>query len=423
MKKLELHWQIAIALALAIVCGLATQYWELPLVYTFDFGGKLFLNALKMLVIPLIAAAIISGMGEIGKQSGFARLGAKTGAYYMTSSFFAILVGLVLVNVFQPGIIQGAPAAELLGLEALPESVAGKVSGKGFSDILAVFLRMIPTNVVAAAAEGQMLGLITFSILTGFFISRIHNEQQAHHLKTFFEGFYQVMIDMTNFVMRFAPLGVFFLVSKTVANTGFSSFIPILKFFFIVLAALAIHMFIVLSGVLRFAGKTSPLKHMQNMASALLTAFSTSSSASTLPKTIDCVTNKAGISKKVSSFTLPLGATVNMDGTALYECVSAMFIAQAYGLEMSFATQFTVVAVALLTSIGVAGIPSASLVAIALILTSIGLPLEGLGLILVVDRILDMCRTTVNVYSDTVAAVVIANSEGEIKAVAQSSTT
>jgi len=212
--------------------------------------------------------------------------------------------------------------------------------------------------------------------------------------------------------MKFAPLGVLGLVAKTILATGFDAFQPLMMFFITVVLALAIHTFVILALVLRFAG-LNPLKHYRAMLPAMLTAFSTASSSGTLPVTIECVEKNAGVSNRTSAFVLPLGATINMDGTALYECVAAIFIAQAYGLELSFVTQFTIVLVALLTSIGVAGIPSASLVAITVILGVIGLPLEAIGMLLVTDRILDMLRTSVNVFSDSCGAVVIARSEGE----------
>lgn len=228
----------------------------------------------------------------------------------------------------------------------------------------------------------------------------------------FWQGLNEIMMKMTNLIMKFAPIGVFALIAKTSATTGAEAIGIVGMFFLAVVIALGLHTFVLLPCVLGIF-KINPKKHFTNMSPALLTAFSTSSSAATLPKTMDCIQQNAGVSKKVSSFTLPLGATVNMDGTALYECVAAIFIAQAYGMELTFQVQFTIVLVALMTSIGVAGIPSASLVAIVLILTTIGLPLEGVGLILAVDRVLDMCRTSVNVFSDSCAAVMIAKSEGE----------
>jgi Na+/H+-dicarboxylate symporter len=221
------------------------------------------------------------------------------------------------------------------------------------------------------------------------------------------------MMRITEWVMRFAPLGEFALVGKVVATTGMAAFQPLLLFFLTVLAGLVLHFLVVLPAILLFIARVNPWRHYQAMAPALLTAFSTASSSATLPVTMDCVERQAGVSNRTSSFVLPLGATVNMDGTALYECVAAMFIAQAYGVELSFAQQLLVVALALLTSIGVAGIPAASLVAITIILTAVGLPVEAVGMILAVDRVLDMCRTAVNVFSDSCGAVVVARLEGE----------
>jgi Na+/H+-dicarboxylate symporter len=232
-------------------------------------------------------------------------------------------------------------------------------------------------------------------------------------LNQFWQAVFQVMMLITDFVMKFAPLGVFALVARVVAGTGLAAFVPLALFFITVLLGLAIHMFGVLPLLVRALGGVSPVAHYRAMSPALLTAFSTASSSATLPITMDCLEKNVGVSNRTTSFVLPLGATVNMDGTALYECVAAIFIAQAYGLDLSFAQQFTVVVIALLTSIGVAGIPAASLVAITIILAAIGLPAEGIGLILAVDRVLDMCRTSVNVYSDSCGGVVIARLEGE----------
>jgi Na+/H+-dicarboxylate symporter len=287
-----------------------------------------------------------------------------------------------------------------------------RVEGRGAGDIADVFLRMVPTNIVKAAANGQMLGLIFFGLLFGFFMSQLKGEQKQT-LDNFWQGIFQVMMDITMLVMKFAPIGVFGLVAKTISATGFSAFQPLLLFFITVLLALAFHAFITLALLLKYIGKVNPLRHYFAMAPAMLTAFSTASSSGTLPITMECVEKNAGVSNQTTSFVLPLGATINMDGTALYECVAAMFIAQAYGLDLNFTTQFTIVLVALLTSIGVAGIPAASLVAITVILGVIGLPLEGIGMLLVTDRILDMLRTAVNVFSDSCCAVIVARTEGE----------
>ena len=414
--QLKLHWQILIALVLAIIigrlAGTEAGVYGVTFYSVFDFIGTLFLNALKMLIVPLIVSSIIVGIAGIGGSGNLGRLGGKTLIYYVTTSMLAILVGLFVVNLLSPGIVDGQPAKDLIGLTADTSSVAEKVEGKSGGDVVEVFLRMVPTNVVAAASAGQMLGLIFFSLLFGFFITRI-SEAYAEAQYNFWQGVFEIMMKITNLVMKFAPLGVFALVAKVVASTGFDAFAPLAMFFASTVLALAIHFFVTLPLLLYFVGGVNPLRHYRAMAPALLTAFSTASSSATLPITMDCVEKKAGVSNRTTSFVLPLGATINMDGTALYECVAAMFIAQAYGLDIGFGTQFTIVMVALLTSIGVAGIPSASLVAIAIILAAIGLPAEGIGLILAVDRILDMMRTSVNVFSDSAGAVIIARTEGE----------
>ena len=421
MFKLKLHWQILIALALAVLAGLLAgpdhSLFGIRYYAMFDFIGTLFLNALKMIIVPLIVSSIMVGIASVGGTHGLARLGSKTIIYYMATSLFAILIGLLLVNLFAPGIIDGQPANQVLGLsEQHAAEASQKIGEKGVNDIAGVFLSMIPANIIAAAANGQMLGIIFFSILFGFFMTRIE-ESYAEAQYNFWNGLFQIMMKITDLVMKFAPIGVFGLVAKVIAGidtSGLDELAQTLGMFFLtVLLALAAHTFIVLPLLLKFVGRVKPIKQYRAMAPAMLTAFSTASSSATLPLTMECVEKNAGVSNRTSSFVLPLGATVNMDGTALYECVAAMFIAQAYGLQLDFTTQFVIVVVALLTSIGVAGIPAASLVAITIILTTIGLPIEAVGLILAVDRILDMFRTSVNVFSDSCGAVIIARSEGE----------
>ncbi len=412
---IKLHYQILIALILAVIAGFLSGtdggIFGITFYQTYGFIGQLFLNGLKMLIVPLIVSSIIVGMMSIGSGETLGRLGGKTLLYYTTTSLFAILVGLLVVNITTPGIINGEPASGLIGLSEMPAQLVEQVSGRGSSDIIGIFLRMIPPNIIEAGAKGQMLGLIFFSLLFGFFLTKVQGTA-GETLRNFWQGVLDVMTEMTMFIMKFAPLGVFGLVAKVIASSGLDAVEPLAIFFVTVLIALAIHFFVTMSTILKLSG-VKPSRHYKAMAPALLTAFSTSSSSATLPLTMECVEQRAGVSRTVSSFTLPLGATVNMDGTALYECVAAMFIAQVYGLDLNFATQFQIVLIALLTSIGVAGIPSASLVAISIILASIGLPAEAVGLILVVDRILDMCRTAVNVFSDSVAAVVVGRLEGE----------
>ncbi|MGA0806168.1 MAG: dicarboxylate/amino acid:cation symporter, partial [Pseudohongiellaceae bacterium] len=334
---------------------------------------------------------------------------------FMGSGALAILVGLGYINLVTPGIADGQPVGAQLNLSMdtdAVQQVLTRVEGRDMGDIVNIFLRMVPTNVVAAAAGADMLALIFFSIVFGFFMTRIP-QRQSEVLMLFWQGVSETMMLITKWIMTFAPYGVFGLVARTVAATGFGAFMPLLWFFLTVLAGLLTHLFVVLPMLLKFFGKVSPWKHKQAMLPVLLTAFSSASSSATLPVSMECVRKGAGVSERTASFVLPLGATINMNGTALYECSAAIFLAQAYGLELSFSTQLLVVVMALLTSIGVAGIPAASLVAITVILTAIGLPAEAIGLLLVTDRILDMVRTAINVYSDTVGAVLIARSENE----------
>ncbi|BAZ93979.1 Na+/H+ dicarboxylate symporter [Thiohalobacter thiocyanaticus] len=414
--RLALHWQILIALILAVIAGQLSGTEAgiagVSFYAVYDFLGTLFLNALKMLIVPLIMASIISGIAGVGQGGSLGRLGGRTLLYYLASSLIAILIGLALVNLITPGIVDGEPARDIIGLQAADAELE-QVTGRGAGDIADVFLRMVPPNVIDAATNnGQMLGVIFFSLLFGYFMARIE-EPYAESLYTFWQGVYEVMMRITDLVMRFAPIGVFALVARVMADTGLGAFVPLLSFALTVLAALALHAFVALPLILMLIARVRPGRHYRAVAPAMLTAFSTASSSATLPITMECVQDNAKVSRRTSSFVLPLGATVNMDGTALYECVAAIFIAQAYGLDLSFAQQFTIVVIALLTSVGVAGIPAASLVAITIILAAIGLPAEAIGLILAVDRILDMCRTSVNVFSDSCAAVVIGRLEGE----------
>lgn len=403
MKKIELHWQILIALILAILYGLFfTEYTQYV-----SWMGDIFLRALKMVIIPLILSSIISGVTNIGNAENLGRLGFKTMLYYLSTSTFAIITGLFLVNIFQPGV--GADlgfSKSVEGLDAAKES---------FGDTL---LNIIPTNIFSSFNNGQMLSIIFFAIIFGFFITRVSDKPKVI-LTDFFNAVFDVMMKITLFVIKFTPIGVFGIVAGVVAEQAgdMNALLNIVArlglYMLCVVLALAIHSSITLPVIVKFVARSNPWHHLRAMRIPLLTAFSTSSSSATLPLTMEAVENNSGVSNKISSFTLPLGATVNMDGTALYECVAAMFIAQAYGVELGVLEQVIVVITALLASIGAAGIPMAGLVMITIVLTAVGLPLEGVGLILAVDRILDMCRTTVNVWSDSCGAVTIAKTEGE----------
>ena len=410
---LPLHWQIAIALALSVLVawpsGPETTLFGVALVDVLDFFGGLFLNALKMVVVPLIVSSIIVGVRNMAGQDAFGRVGAKTVGFYLVTGLIAVATGLVLVNLVAPGSGDSAQALQA----ALPDAsvVLEKVEGRGAGDLVNVISRAVPPNVIEAAANTELLALIFVSVVFGYFMARMKGAA-ADTLQNFWGGIHDVMIAITMWVMRFAPIGVFALVTKTLMISGLGSLGALAWFFVTVLAALAVHFFLTLPLLQRFVGGIRPYAYYGKIAPAQLTAFSTASSSATLPVTLNSA-EKAGISKRTTGFVLPLGATVNMDGTALYECVVVLFIAQIYGIDLGLAGQVTVVALALLTSIGVAGIPSASLVAIALILPAVGLPVEALAVVLVVDRVLDMCRTSVNVTSDLTVTALVASGEGE----------
>ncbi len=398
--KIKLHWQILIALVLAVVFG---YYVPNGIPYV-GWMGDIFLRGLKMVIIPLILSSIISGVTSMGEGKDLGRLSVKTLLYYLSTSTLAILTGLIIVNIIKPGV--GVEMGFTKSVEGLTEN-AGSVK-----DIL---YRLVPDNIVDAMAQGTILSVIFFAIVFGYFITRV-DAQYKDPLKNFFDGIFEVMMKVTLFIIRFTPLGIFGIVAREVAHNAdqLANIAGSLAIYSLcVVAGLLIHAFITLPIIVRFVAKAKPFQHFKNMLTPLLTAFSTSSSSATLPLTMEALEHKSGVSNKITSFTLPLGATINMDGTALYECVAAMFIAQVYGVELSFAQQALVVVTALLASIGAAGIPMAGLVMITVVLTAVGLPLEGIGLILAVDRILDMLRTSVNVWSDSCGAVTVARSENE----------
>ena len=429
MTGLKPYWEILIALALAVFFG-----WLLggPLaessagvVSGFAFVGDLFISALKLLIVPLVMSSIVAGIAGLGKIEGFGRLGLKTIGYYALSSLMAICIGLVVVDFFKPGFVDGAPNpvlqehfSEPIDNEKIEDKVrdASARAEGGLENVLLVFKALVPGNLIKAMAEGNLLGLIFFSILVA--IAIVKSGAVAKPVIDFVVGFNEVMIRMTRWIIALAPVGILGLVVPVIADMGGDSgelLKALAKYVGVVLLALGLHYFVALPLLLRFLGGISPRRHFAAMRQALLTAFSTASSSATLPVTLRNLRDNAGVSRRTSNFVLPLGATVNMDGTALYECVAVLFVAQVLGWEMGAAQQFMVVALALLTSIGVAGIPSASLVAILIIMNSVGIPNPeiAMGVLLTVDRILDMCRTSLNVFSDSCGAAIIARSEGE----------
>jgi len=372
----------------------------------FDFLADVFVSLLKMLIVPLVMSSIVSGVAGVGSLKDLRRLGVKTIAYYVSTSLLAILVGQVLVSVFRPG--HGAE----LGLARL---LPGEAPSESFVDIVK---RMVPENVFASMTDNAaMLQIIFFALLFGYFATQTAEPHRGRVVGVV-EGVFQVMLRMAEGVLTLLPIGVFCLMARVVAKTGFDVFRPLLLFMGVVTAGLLIHALITLPLVLRFVARISPRRWFRAMAPALATAFSTSSSSLTLPVTLETAEKRGRVSNRITSFTLPLGATINMDGTALYECVGVVFLAQYYAgvspaFDLTFADQVMVVVMALLASIGAAGIPSAGLVVMLAILSALGLPVEGAALLLAIDRPLDMLRTVVNVWSDLCGAATIARSEGE----------
>lgn len=406
--------------------GIATDFVN-GVIMTCEVIGKLFMNLLKMIIVPLVVSSVIAGITSLHGVKGFGRLLGKTAGFYALTSLLAICLGLVLVNVIQPGLTDGAPNETVRSAfedheatDAEKKKVAeAKIEGEGqqgfFAQLSGFFLRMVPVNVFSAAAvNGQMLGLIFFSILFAIAMTRLPVDQVSP-IKNLFVSLNDVMIVLTQAIMALAPIGVYALIVPVVYKTGGDLYLALGKYFFTVLLALGLHLIVVMPLVIKLLAGVNPLDHFRAMRTALLTAFSTASSSATLPVTMRCIQDNVGVSKSTASFTLPLGATVNMDGTALYECVAVIFVAQVMGFDLPMAAQFMIVISALLTSVGVAGIPSASLVAIMIILTSSNIPGAETAVIalLAVDRLLDMTRTAVNVFGDSCAALVVAKSEGE----------
>lgn len=414
-KKQKRPWGVFLAIVLAMAfgsyVGKDAAIFGVRIYSILDTLATIFLNALTLVVVPLVFSSIVSGIAKIGGEEDFGRLGGKMFTFYLGTSVMAILIGLFFVNLIGPGLSQTIPpmsAEETQHLGHLKENIS---SGSGQA-LVKVLVSIVPSNILNALSHGEMLGLIFFSIIFGYVITKIES-QNAGVLKSFFLGIFQAMIQFTHIIMKFLPYGVFCLVARVFMTSGLSSLGSLGLFLITVLLGLLTFILVALPLLLKFIGKVKPTRHFKAMTPALVTAFSTSSSSATLPITIECVEKRAGVSNKICSLVVPLGTSINMSGSALYECVAAMFVAQAYGIDLSFTTQFVVVLMALITSVGVAGIPSASLVAILVILNVIGLPAEGVGLFIAVDRLLDMCRTTVNVFSDSCCAVLVARSEGE----------
>jgi len=397
----KLHFQILVGMGVGLVVGLVVQPEQ---VHWFEWCGDLFLQLLKMVVVPLVAASVTLSVASLGEPGKIGRMGGWTLGYYLVTSCAAILTGLLMVNLFEPGV----------GVELGAGAASAEIVQHEFS-LLDFLKRLIPENPLGAAAffgsghgtgGAGLLGLIFFCILFGLFTAKIGGRTRET-INGLMDAVFNVMMRMTSAIIRTAPLGVAALLAAVVARSGADVILPLLGYMGVVLAALGVHFCVTLPLILVLAGGRNPLTWFRAVGSALATGFSTASSNAALPLTMKYVENPGGVDRRTANFVLPLGATVNMDGTALYECVAALFVAQAYGIDLTMGQQIIVCLTALLASVGAAGIPHAGLVMMTIVFQAVGLPLEAIGVILGVDRILDMCRTTTNIWSDSIGAAVV----------------
>lgn len=370
----------------------------------FELFGSIFINSLKMIVVPLIMSSLIFNIASFKSTNDLSGLGFKTILFYVFTSLAAITIGIFVVNIVQPGLFNGGGGAKILGL-ASSDNLDFMVNSQDNYSLSYFLLNIFSGNIFLSIANGNMLFVILFSIVFGLAI-RSSSSKSMDTIRFFWEGIYLVFLKIMRYILFFMPFGVFCLVAKTVINFNPESYIILSNFFITVIIALLIHMLIFYPLVL-YIFKRNIYQHFKGMSSALLVAFSSSSSVATIPVTTKCLIDDLNYKEDRVNFIIPLGATINMDGTALFECVAVIFIAQLYGIDLSYIDQFLILSLALITSIGVAGIPSASFVAIIVILSAVGLPIEAVAIILGIDRVLDMLRTSVNVFGDSCCVSVV----------------
>lgn len=400
MKRLKLTTKIFLGLILGIVTGFMLQSNpQIATGYIKPFG-TLFLNLIRMVIVPLVFSSLIVGTISIGDPKTLGRIGGKTLSYYLVTTAIAVFIGLSLSYMFVPG------SGLILPVDAVQEPAKAP-------SIADTVLNIFPSNPLKGLVDGNILQVITFALFLGLGATALP-KGMADPFTNFFKSLAEIMYKITAFIMTLAPYGVFALIVPVVAEYGLDVLLPLIKVIGVVYLGCIIHAVFAYSVTAKVFAGISPIKFFKGVAPAAITAFSTTSSAGTLPVTIRSVRENLGVSEKISSFVLPLGATINMDGTALYQGVCALFLAQVYGIELTAAQMFTIVLTATLGSIGTAGVPGAGFIMLTLVLQSVGLPLEGLVLIAGIDRILDMARTAVNVVGDAACSIFVAASENEI---------
>ena len=393
---------ILIGMILGAVLGVLGGLYLGDFFLSIKFIGTMFLNALNMIVIPLIVASMIVGVTSLGDIRRLGRTTGKSFVYFLVTTGISVLIGIILVNIIRPG----------AGIESFAAYVPELVEKSKQMSIMDVFVSLVPSNIIEASAEGKILPLIFFSLIFGGVLTTIG--EKGRPVIEFFEGLNAAIMKLVTIIICFAPLGVMALIGGIVAENSDSihELISGLALYSLtVIIGLIIQSVIILPLILKLFTKRNPFRFFLNMGHALTTAFSTASSSATLPITMDCIKEKNKVDKRAASFVLPLSTTINMDGTALYIAVAALFIAQIYGVDLGIGSQVIILLTATLASIGAAGIPHAGTVTMIFVLTAVGLPLEGIGLIWAIDWFLDRCRTTVNVWGDSVGAAVIAHTK------------
>lgn len=408
-KKIGLTTWIFIALLAGALLGVLLHY-VIPdgSVKSFFVNGVFyiigngFLRAMQMLVVPLVFCSLVCGSMSIGDTKRLGKVGVKTMCFYLFTTALAITVALTVGNIINPG--NGLDVSSLQSAQTtVPES-------KSFADVL---LDIVPKNPINSLAQGNMLQIILFSLVVGIILAKISDETPT--VSNFFNEANKIMMEMTMIVMKLAPIGVFCLIAKTFSGIGFNAFLPLIKYMLGVFIALGLQCFGVYLVLLKVFTKLSPIKFIKKFLPVMGFAFSTATSNATIPMSIETLKTKVGVSKKISSFTIPLGATVNMDGTAIMQGVAVVFVAQAFGINLTPTDYLTVIATATLASIGTAGVPSVGLITLSMVFASVNLPVEGIGLIMGIDRILDMTRTAVNITGDAVCTTIVAHQDNALK--------
>ena len=402
-KKLSLTSKIFIGLIAGVICGVIFNLF-VPASYVRDtiivdgicyVIGNGFIKLMKMLVVPLVFCSLVCGASAIGDTKTLGKVGGKTIAFYLATTAIAVTVAISVATLIKPGI-----GLNMNMIEAEDVTVAEKTSA------VDTLLDIIPDNPFSSLANGNMLQVIVFALIVGILLAKMG--ERAELVANFFSQFNDLMMEMTNLVMSFAPIGVFFMLTRTFANLGFDAFIPLLKYMGSVVLGLGVQCFVVYMILLFVFTRLNPFKFIKKFFPVMAFAFSTSTSNATIPLNIETLEEKIGVSRRVSSFTIPLGATINMDGTSIMQGVAVVFAAQAYGINLGISGYLTVIATATLASIGTAGIPSVGLVTLTMVFSAVGLPVEAITLIMGIDRILDMLRTAVNVTGDAVCTTVVA---------------